>query len=261
MMVKIAPVHTVWAAYLACLRHHRALLQLSLGWITLLAGLVLAGMMPWPELIAWPLLLATLAAVPIAAAAFVVACCRVVLLEEEPPLLITLRFGARERRCAIHLLGIAALPGVPLLLLAFLLGTGAWWGSLAALAWLLLIVAPALAASARLAIALPAIAIDEPGELLPGVWRHSRRCGPRLLCGWLLCLVPWLVPSALLFAALDHGATAASAAPMAELLACPLGFLALAVSAAFFAYVFAQLAEGAPVENAAADARKEPRLV
>jgi hypothetical protein len=260
-MVKIAPVHTAWAAYSACIRHHRALLQLSLGWITLLAGLVLAGMIPWPDLIAWPLLLAKLAAVPIAAAAFVIACCRVVLLDEEPPLLITLRFGARERRCAIHLLGIAALPGVALLLLALLLGTSAWWVPFASLAWLLLIVAPALAASARLAIALPAIAIDEPGELLPAVWRHSRRCGPRLLYGWLLCMLPWLVPSALLFAALDHGATAPSAAPMAELLACPLGFLALAASAAFFAYAFAQLAEGAPAEDAAADARVEPRLV
>jgi len=260
-MVKIAPVHTAWAAYLACIRHHRALLQLSLGWVTLLAGLVFAGMVPWPEVIAWPLRLATLAAVPIAAAAFFVAGCRVVLLDEEPPLLITLRFGARERRGAIHLLAIALLPGMPLLLLVLLLGTGAWWAPLAALAGLLLLVAPALAASARLAISLPAIAIDEPGELLPVVWRHSRGCGPHLLYGWLLCLLPWFLPSALLFLALDHGATAASAASMAELLACPLGFLALAASAAFFAYVFAQLAEGAPVEDGVADARKEPRLV
>lgn len=249
-MVKIAPAHTASAAYLACIRNYRALLQLSLGWLTLLAGLVLASMVPWPELIAWPLLLATLAAVPIAAAAFFVACCRVVLLDEEPPLLITLRFGARERRCAIHLLGIAAVPGVPLLLLVLFLGAGAWWTPMV-LAFLLLVLAPCLAASVRLAIALPAIAIDEPGELLPVVWRHSRKCGPRLLFGWLLCVLPWLLPCALLFTALDHGVTALIAAPMAKLLACPLGFLALAASAAFFAYVFAQLAEGTPVADTA----------
>jgi len=156
-----------------------------------------------------------------------------VLLDEEPPLLITLRFGARERRCAIHLLGIAAVPGVPLLLLALfprrwcLVGTHV-------LAFLLLVLAPCLAASVRLAIALPAIAVDEPGEPLPVVC--CRGCSPapssspRSTTARLLSMI---------------------AAPVAEALACPLGLLALAASAAFFAYVFAQLVEGASIADAA----------
>lgn len=268
-MVKLRPVHTAWQAFLVCLRHYLAFLHLGLGWVTLLAALVLGRMVPWPDVVAWPLLLTTLAAVPMAAAAFLVACCRVVLLDEEPPLLIKLGFGARERRCAIHLLAVAAAPALPLLLLAWLRDAASWWAPLAALgtgpvdlvacakpvlalALLLLLLGVGIGVSCRIAVAIPAIALDEPGPLLPAVWRHSRENARPLLYGWLLATLPALLPWLALYLALDRGITQSIAAPVAALVGCPLGFLALAISAAYFAYVFAQIAEGGTAEDTAA---------
>jgi hypothetical protein len=268
-MVKVGSLHTAWRAVLVCIRHYLAFLHLGLGWVTLLAGLVFARMVPWPDAIAWLLLVTTLAAVPMAAAAFLVACSRVVLLDEEPPLLIKLGFGAREGRCALHLLAVAALPAGPLLLLLWLRDAASWWAPLAALgtgpvdllacaqpvlalALLVLLLRAALGASCRLAIAIPAIALDEPGPLLATVWRHSRDNTVPLLYGWLLAVLPAVIPWIGLYLLLDRGITASIAAPVAALAGCPLGFVALAVSAAYFAYVFAQLAEGAAPADAPA---------
>jgi len=267
-MVNVAPAQMAADAYGVCLRHYKAFLHLGLGWGVLLIGLVVAGMLPWPDMIGWPLTLASLAAVPIAGAGFFVSCCRVILLDEETPAAITLGFGARERRCAAHLLGILALPAVPWLLFLMIARADSWWAPLATaiaggpvdlagclkllstLALMLMLSVIAAAASARLAIALPAIALDEPGKLFLSVWQHSRGLGRPLFYAALLCALPVLLAPTIFFC-LDRGVTAEIAGSVAEVLACPLGLFAVAVAAAFYSYVFALLAE-APAEDEAA---------
>jgi hypothetical protein len=110
-----------------------------------------------------------------------------------------------------------------------------------------------LVAAARLLIALPAVALDEPGRQYALVWRHSQDSLWPLFYGWLACILPCVLPWALLSLFLHRALGASLAAPVMELLAYPLGSLALALSAGFFSYVYAQLVDAPMVPEAAAE--------
>jgi hypothetical protein len=264
-MVKIAAWPTAVEAYRILVRGRSELLLRSGGWIACLLVLVVLKMFPWPRAISLLLVLATLLCIAAAAASLFIGWCRVVLQGETTAFgAVTLTFGERELRGLGYLALIALLPGVPGALLALLAGAESWWVpvftlmergpldlvGLLRLALTLIVLMTALAAglvaSARLLIALPAVALDEPGRQLGLVWQHSRDSTWPLFYGWLACILPCDAPWGLLSAFLHRALGASLAAPVIELLAYPLSMLALALSASFFSYVYAQLVE-API--------------
>jgi hypothetical protein len=265
IMVKIAAWPTAAEAYRFLFRGLGELLLRSGGWVACLLVLVVLKMFPWPRAIAALLALATLLCIAATAASLFVGWCRVVLQGETTAYgVITLTFGQREFRGLGYLAAIALLPGVPMALLALLAGAEHWWApafilmvrgpldlsGLLQLALSLLLLMAALVAgllaSARLLIALPAVALDEPGRHFALVWRHSRDSLWPLFYGWLACILPCVVPWALLSLFLRRTLGPSLAAPVIELLAYPSSLLALALSAGFFSYVYAQLVE-API--------------
>jgi len=146
-------------------------------------------MVPWPELIAWPLPLAMLAAAPMAAAAFFVR-----MLPRRAP-----RRGAASPDHASLRRARAALRD-PSARHCRSAGSAA----------------PAVGAFSSALVPgghpCPGIPVAGVGALPCGerpsrhrASGHRRRRAGRTAAG---CVLPWLLPSALLFAALDHGATA-----------------------------------------------------
>jgi hypothetical protein len=271
-MVRIAARPTALEAYRILFRSIGELLHRSGGWMACLLVLVVLKMFPWPRAIAMLLALITLLCVAAAAASLVIGWCRLVLRDETADsAVITLSFGERELRGAGYLAVIALFPGVPLLLLAQLAGAESWWAPAFALiarapldlfgvlrlslSLVLLTTAlvAGLVAGARLLIALPAVALDEPGRQFALVWRHSHESLWPLFYGWLGCILPCFLPWALLSLVLGRALGASLAAPVIELLAYPLGCIALALSAGFFSYVYAQLVEAPVIPEAAAE--------
>jgi hypothetical protein len=271
-MVKVAAWPTAAEAYRILFRNIGELLLRSGGWMACLLVLVVLKMFPWPRAISLLLVLATLLCIAAAAASLFIGWCRVVLQDDTTAYgFITLTFGEREFRGLGYLAAIALLPGVPMVLLALLSGAESWWAPaftltargpldlaglvLLALSLVLLMTAlvAGLVASARLLIALPAVALDEPGRQFPLVWQHSRDSLWPLFYGWLACILPCLVPWALLSLFLRRALGPSLAAPVIELLAYPLSVLALALSAGFFSYVYAQLVEAPIVSDPSAD--------
>jgi len=259
-------------AYRLLFRHIGELLLRSGGWVACLLVLVVLKMFPWPRAIAVLLVFATLLCIAVAAASLFVGWCRVVLQDETTAYgVITLTFGQREFRGLGYLAAIALLPGIPTVLLALLTGAETWWAPaftlmargppdlagllLLALSLVVLMTAlvAGLVAGARLLIALPAVALDEPGHQFALVWQHSRDSIWPLFYGWLACILPCLVPWALLSPFLRRSLGPSLAAPVIELLAYPLGALAVALSAGFFAYVYAQLVEAPIVSDPTAE--------
>jgi hypothetical protein len=273
-MVKIAAWPTAIESYRILYRAVGEFLYRSGGWMTCLLVLVLAKMLPWPTMISWLLVIATVLCAAAAAASLTIGWCRLILQDETTDSgVITLTFGRRELRGLSHLAPIALLSAVSLALLALLVGAESWWApafilmargpldlfgllrlALSLVLSLTLLVS-SLVASARLLIALPAVALDEPGRHFPLVWRHSRDILWPLFFGWLACLLPAVMPWAIIALYLYRALDASLAAPLVELLAYPSGFLALVLSAGFFSYVYAQLVD-APIapEATAAEA-------
>jgi hypothetical protein len=271
-MVKIAAWPTAVEAYRILVRGGGELLLRSGGWIACLLVLVVLKMFPWPRAISLLLVLATLLCIAAAAASLFIGWCRVVLLGESTAFgAVTLTFGQREFRGLGYLAVIALLAGVPMALLALLASAETWWApaftlmargpldlaGLLSLALGLVVLMTALAAglvaSARLLIALPAVALDEPGRQFALVWQHSHDSTWPLFYGWLACILPCVVPWGLLSVFLHRALGASLAAPVIELLAYPLSTLALALSASFFSYVYAQLVEAPIAQDPAAD--------
>jgi hypothetical protein len=272
IMVKIAAWPTAAEAYRILCCNFGELLLRSGGWAASLLVLVVLKMFPWPRALSLLLVFATVLCIAVAAASLVIGWCRVVLQGESTPYgYITLTFGEREFRGLGYLAAIALLPGVPMLLLALLTGAESWWApafilmargpldllGLLQLALSLVLLMTALMAglvvSARLLIALPAVALDEPGRQFGLVWQHSRDSLWPLFYGWLACILPAAVPWALLSLFLRRSLGPSLAAPIIELLAYPLSMLALALSAGFFSYVYAQLVEAPIVSDTTAE--------
>lgn len=111
---------------------------------------------------------------------------------------------------------------------------------------------------ARLALALPAAALDEGGDLLETAWQRSRGNGLRLCLGALLCVLPFALAQRLVAALFggqlwlmaQHGVFPGVGAypPMQLILAAlvvTLYFLAIAVAASFLSTAYRQLAPAA----------------
>jgi hypothetical protein len=270
-MVKIAAWHTVGAAYRIVAEHLGEFVHLALGWLTCLLACVVIKMLPWPGAVAVLLDLLTAACIAIASAAISVGCYRAVLQNDIYYGGIPFSFGARELRYARFQTAIAALLLVPFALLVLWLGESQWWrdafaflrgggfhplgllfviGGLVAIVPLII---AGVAAAARLLLALPAAAIDEPGRLLRDAWSHTEENARPLFFGWLLCILPPIALWDSLSLALDH-ALGVLAAPLVELAGYGCYFFVLTLTAAFYAYVYAQLAEGEAVLDADAGA-------
>jgi hypothetical protein len=190
-------------------------------------------------------LAATWVAVLLAFTSFAVAWHRALLLGPEATAADRLRIGPREWRFVGYSLAIPLLVGVPVGIVASL-------GSFIAGAALApAVVGPAIDAAAvlagtviamRLALVLPAVAIDEPGASLVQAWQRSRGNAWRLAAGWLLCLAVF-APAVFLYVLL---ATSVAAGSLALELLLGLGLLALeflefAVAVAFLSLAYQQL--------------------
>jgi hypothetical protein len=270
-MVKIAAWHTAGAAYRIVAEHLGEFVHLALGWLTCLLACVVIKMLPWPGFVAILLDLLTAACIAIASAAISVGCYRAVLQNDVYYGGIPFSFGARELRYARFQTAIAALLLAPFGLLVLWMGETQWWRDALAFLWgggfrplgllfvigglvaIVPLIVASTAAAARLLLALPAAAIDEPGRLLRDAWIYTGENARPLFFGWLACI---LLPIALwesLWLALDR-ALGALAAPLVELAGYGCYFFVLTLTAAFYAYVYAQLAEGEVVLESEADA-------
>jgi len=263
-MVKIAAWHTAGAAYRIVAEHIGEFLHLSLGWLTCLLACVVIKMLPWPGLVSILLALLTALCVAIASAAIAVGCYRVVLQNEVYYGGIPFSFGARELRYTRYQTAIALLLLAPFALLVLWLGETQWWRDAFAFLWgrgfrplslvfvlsglvaILPLIVASGAAAARLLLALPAAAIDEPGRLLRDAWTHTAENARPLFFGWLACVLPPVLVWESIWFALDQ-TLGVLATPLVELAGYVCYFFALTLSVAFYAYVYAQLAEGEAV--------------
>jgi hypothetical protein len=262
-MVKIAVWHTVGAAYRIAAEQMGEFWHLALGWMTCLLGCVVIKMAPWPDGVSILLTLLTVLCVGAASAAISVGCYRVVLQDDIYYGGIPFRFGARELRYGRYQAAIAVVLFTPFALLVLLMRANQGWSDafaflagrpfqpvslllvIGGLAVIVPLMGAAVTAAPRLMVALPAAAIDEPGPLLRDAWTHSETNAESLFFGWLACILPPVVLWECLWLALDH-ALGALASPLVELAGYLCYFFALTLSAAFYAYVYAQLAEGEP---------------
>ena len=260
-MVKIVAWHTAGAAYRIVAEHLGEFVHLALGWLTCLLACVVIKMLPWPGLVGIVLDVLTAVCVAIASAAISVGCYRAVLQNDIYYGGIPFSFGARELRYARFQTAIAALLLGPFVLLVLWMGETQWWrgafafvwgGSFSALALLFVIgglvaIVPLIVASgasaARLLLALPAAAIDEPGRLLRDAWIYTEENARPLFFGWLACILPPIVLWESLWLVLDR-TLGVLAAPLVELAGYGCYFFVLTLTATFYAYVYAQLAEG-----------------
>jgi hypothetical protein len=129
--------------------------------------------------------------------AFAVAWHRAILRGEPPRM--SLHFGPRERR----FLGYSAVIGLIFFAIAFaggmvlgglVVGLAAFGKPgilVAALSPIVAIIAWGLCA--RLSLALPAAAVDEPGRLLKTAWRRGRGNAVRLFFGPIVCAIPIII--------------------------------------------------------------------
>jgi hypothetical protein len=262
IMVAIAAWPTAAMAYRVFFRGFGQFIWLAGGWLTCLLGCVVVKMVPWPDAIASLLAFATLAVIALGSAGVSVGWYRALLVEESSHGVIPLSLGWREVRYLLYHAVIALIVGAPVALLCLLLGWEPVWN--AAFSFLqggalnpraLLLVAGGIALllplivlgfrlAARLILALAAVAIDDsPGRLLREAWRHTRGNTRALFYGWLACIVPvsllWSVLSLVL------GYTLGVAGPIIELLGYLCYFVALGLTAGFFACVMSQFADAA----------------
>lgn len=133
--------------------------------------------------------------------AFAVAWHRAILLDEPPRLM--LRFRGREWRFfgysflislivgGIGLAIVLILGGATFGLVKMIGGIGAVFGIVPFVAWFVV-----LCFGARLMLALPAVAIDEPQRLIKLSWQRGRGNGARIFWGILVSLVPFIILSA-----------------------------------------------------------------
>jgi hypothetical protein len=132
--------------------------------------------------------------------AFAVAWHRAILLDEPPQ--PTLRFGRREWRFfgysmlitlivgGIDLAITLALGGATAGLVKMIGKVGGVFGVVPAVAWFVV-----LGFGARLMLALPAVAVDEPQRLIKLSWERGRGNGARIFWGIFISVVPFAIAS------------------------------------------------------------------
>ena len=265
-MVKIAARPTAVMAYQVLFRDIGRFVWLGGGWMTCVLACVVVKMLPWPDKLFSLLVVATILVVAVGSAAISVSWYRAILLDETSWGIIPMNFGARQLRYLGYQSVIALILGVPITLLCQVLGAQGWWAAafsflrhdpfhpmallslIGTLSALLLSILASFRIAARLMLALAAVAIDEPGRLLRESWQHTRNDAAALFYGWLACILPVAALWTALAIVLTHtlGDLAGS---VIELLAYLCYFIALGLTAGFFAYVFAQYDEGGVAED------------
>ena len=239
------------------------------SWLLAVAALLMLttlSLIGWPEFVVLPAL-AALGCFFAGAVSFAVMALRVVMRRPVTPPGLTLRFGARERRFAGHaalvtlllaasLLGfLVALPAVA----RFLFAAAPLAVAMPVLAFVLLLCFSGAATASRLALALPALALDERASPFTAAWRRGDGNGGRLFMGLLGCALPFLMLQRLVigllgtpiwFSALVYvgGGDIPDLAPgqvVAAIVGAALAYLQLAVSAAFIAVCHHDLADNA----------------
>jgi hypothetical protein len=178
---------------------------------------------------------------------------------------VPMSLGARELRFAQYFAAVVGAAGAPLLLFFLLVGDGLWVVQLPAmfqggampimsivrlLACLgaLPLIILGLKAAARLALALPAVALDEPGALLKDAWHHSRAEANDIFHGFLACILPGFMLWGALYFMLNF-ALGGLAGPLVQLFGLLAFFTILALVAGYYAYVYALLAERGAVSE------------
>jgi hypothetical protein len=261
IMVAIAAWPTAAMAYQVFFRGIGEFVWLAGGWLTCLLGCVVVKMVPWPDSIASLLVFATLVIIALGSAGFSVGWYRALLVEESSYGVIPLSLGWRELRYFLYQAAIVSIVGAPVALLCLLLGWQPMWAAAfsflqggppnpralllvgGGVALLLPLIVLSFRLAARLILALAAVAIDDsPGRLLREAWRHTRGNARALFYGWLACIVPVSLLWSVLALVLDH--TLGVAGPIIELLAYLCYFVALGLTAGFFACVMSQFADG-----------------
>jgi hypothetical protein len=98
---------------------------------------------------------------------------------------------------------------------------------------------------ARLALALPATALDQSGDMLEIAWQRSRGNSPGLFLGTALSVLPFVLLQQLIEAPFRHALGYSLALQLAaSALATILCFVALAVLTTFFCFAYRALAPG-----------------
>lgn len=262
VMTEIAAWPSAGEGYRLLLVHIGQFFRFSAGWIACLLGCAMVKMLPLPSLVLSLVDIATLATAAVAAASFSVSWYRAILEDESLPGRVPLTLGLRELRFLGHQTAIMLVPGLPVVMLVLLLSAHGWWATAFAvfhgggmpepltllrlvggLAVLTPMSVAALLITPRLMLVLPLVATDEPGPLLAPVWQLSRGNTTALFKGWLGCILPASALWALTWFELA-GALGPLAMPLVEAAGDFLFFVALAVSTGFFAFGYAQLAEG-----------------
>ena len=268
-MTKLAFWRTVGAAYNFAFTDARRLVGAAGAWIvglTLLA-LPVQWLVPKASLAAGLVAFADALLYLTGLAVFAAKWHRAVLLNETVSGSDALRIGRRELRFLGYAILILLIVGgvlfvagtIVFLPVAMLLGY-ARGGGLAATAFYLfeaMIYIVLGAVVARLALALPAAALDEAGDVLDTAWQRSRGNGLRLCLGTILCMLPFALAQRVLDALFGgplwlmgkQGVFAAVASSPAVQLALAalmlmLYFLAIAVTTGFFSIAYRQLAPG-----------------
>jgi hypothetical protein len=245
------------------------------SWLLAVAALLMLttlSLIGWPNLVILPAL-AAMACFLAGAASFTVMALRVVMRRPVTPPGLTLRFGARERRFARHavlviLLLAAALFGFLVALPALarsLFAAAPLAVAMPVLAFLLLLCFAAAAAASRLALAFPALALDERAPPFAPAWHRGEGNGGRIFVGLLGCALPFLMLQRLAigllgtpiwFSALAYagGGDIPDLAPgqvVAAIIGAGLAYLQLAVSVAFIAVCHQDLADNAMARTSA----------
>lgn len=269
-MTKLAFWRVVGGAYAFTFGDARRLARAAGGWIIGLSALALPAqwLLPKGSLLAGLAALADALLYVAGLAVFAAKWHRAALLNETVSGSDALRIGRRELRylgyallVVVMLGGILFAAGMLIFLpLGMLLGS-ARGGVLGTAGFYLCEAAISIALGAvvaRLALALPAAALEEGGDVLETAWQRSRGNGLRLCLGAALCLLPFIVAQRALAAAFGgalwlvgrHGIFAAAVSYSAAqlvlaALVVTLYFAAIAVTAAFFSLAYRQLAPAA----------------
>ena len=291
---KIALWRTVIAAYRFTFEDPGRFFRVSVIWLCLT---LIETELPWldiailaPRLKAVPatvivalgiLNMALIAATAAGYIAFPVAWHRAILLDEAASGWRTLRFGRRELRFLGNsfLIGlIVTVPAIPLIwaLMPVLAAddhtTFPWMGVLRVLSavdlsspsWREILVGmsaigvlAALIATPRLSLALPAVAVEEPGEALDQAWRRGKKNTLRLAFGVLLCAAPFQAIGMALNVALAMELHVGEASGLTIVYAVAVvsrvvDFFAIAVGVGFLSYSYRQLRGFSPTAPAPA---------
>jgi hypothetical protein len=291
-MTKIAFWRTVGGAFGFVFSDLVRFFQVSGIWLagTILLELLAVNFLPDSRSLAVPFCSLGFVTSLAANVALSVAWHRAILAQETPSAAMALRFGGREWRYFGYSLLIVLVICAPVLIFvvisalisAIFVGivvaaNGAHLATIGGMSALvseiirLIIMLAALYVVSRLWLALPAVAIDQRGDMLSTAWRRSRRNGVRLMFGLLVCTLPfsfvdWFIQKTLgvpvwtsMFDPAHHPLDSSPLIPSVTVtLTLLMDFIQAAVWVAFFSFSYRQLSASG---TAPSSGMMEPHLV